>query len=149
MLDAPLDILMMLPFLAAAIAGMKARQGRYIDFTLRSKEKSQSDSEQSRIVPWWTKPAQLKRMSMAPSSAAREFTALMSRTSRTRVLIVGLAASFLRRSSLMSVARTCAPSRAKAEVVAAPIPWPAAVIKAVFPWRRPVVTGGIGSLSLD
>ncbi len=51
MLEAPLDILMMLPFLAAAIAGMKARQVRYIDFTLRSKEKSQSDSEQSRIVP--------------------------------------------------------------------------------------------------
>src|SRR6202042_828741 len=107
MLEAPLDILMMLPFLAASIAGTKARQVRYIDLTLRSNEKSQSDSEQSRIVPWWTKPAQLKRMSMAPSSAARALTALMSRTSRRRVLIVGgVAASFLRRASLLQVGGT-------------------------------------------
>src|ERR1700761_7859202 len=61
-------------------------------------------------------------MSMAPSSAARASTALLSRTSSKRVLIDGFAA---------------------------PIPWPPAVMSAVFPWRRPVVTGGVGSLSFE
>ncbi len=54
---------------------------------------------------------------------------------------------FFEKSSLISVARLVAPSRAKAAVVAAPMPWPAAVMSAVFPCRRPVVTGGVGSLS--
>ena len=47
----PEDILMMLPFLAAAMAGTKARQVRYIDLMLISNDKSQSLSEQSRMVP--------------------------------------------------------------------------------------------------
>ncbi len=39
MLDAADDILMMLPFPAFSMAGKNARQVRYIDLTLRSKEK--------------------------------------------------------------------------------------------------------------
>src|SRR5579862_3737401 len=49
MLDAADDMFMMLPFPAFSIPGKKAPQVRYIDLTFRSKEKSQSFSEQSRI----------------------------------------------------------------------------------------------------
>src|SRR5580704_10829793 len=139
MLEAPEDMLMMFPFLAASMAGRKARQVRYMDLTLRSKEKSQSCSEQSRMVPWWTKPAQLKRMSMGPSSAAREFTAWVSRTSNFLAWMLGnSAASFCSFDSLRSVAWTVAPSLAKARAVAAPMPWPAAVNRAFFPCSLPL-----------
>lgn len=89
-------------------------------------------------------------MSTGPSSEARASTAAESRTSSGRIRIPGLAAaSFVRRSELISVARTSAPSRAKAAAVAAPIPWPAAVSRAFLPWRRPEVTIGVGVLSFS
>ena len=44
--------------------GSSARVTRYIDFTFRSKLESQSFGVQSRIVPWCTKPAQLKSTSI-------------------------------------------------------------------------------------
>src|SRR5271156_485027 len=62
-LDAIEDMLTMLPRPARSMPGRKARQVRYIDRTLRSKENSQSSSLQSRIVPWWTNPAQLNKIS--------------------------------------------------------------------------------------
>src|SRR5439155_22880036 len=56
--DAPDAMLTIAPFLRLSIAGRNALMVRCIDLTLRSNEKSQSDSEQSSTQPWWTKPAQ-------------------------------------------------------------------------------------------
>ena len=50
-LEATLDMLMMLPWPTLSMAGRKARVMRYIDVTLRSSEKAQAASSQSRIVP--------------------------------------------------------------------------------------------------
>ena len=47
---------------------------RYIPFTLRSIEKSQSLSSHSRIEPWCTKPAQLNSTWTAPISFAAAAT---------------------------------------------------------------------------
>ena len=47
----------------ASIAGRKARMVRKCERALRLKARSQSSSVASSTLPWWTKPAQLNRMS--------------------------------------------------------------------------------------
>src|SRR5262245_36111743 len=60
------DMFTIVPFPFASIPGSTARIVRNIDFTLRSKAASQSSSEHSRTLPWWTNPAQLKSTSNGP-----------------------------------------------------------------------------------
>jgi hypothetical protein len=115
-------MLMMLPRLAAIIAGRNALMQRYMARTLRVVEKSKSSSEQSRMVPWWTKPAQLNSTSRAPRSRASAAIAAGSVTSRIRI---SMPASLARDSSgpaSISVAMTWAPSAAKASAAARPMP---------------------------
>ena len=69
---------------------------RCIDLTLRSKEKSQSSSEQSRIVPWCTKPAALSRMSILPTRLAKALTSAVLRTSSRAVSAMPSLASVAR-----------------------------------------------------
>src|SRR5271170_2763706 len=133
--DAPEAMLTIDPRPFSSIPGRKARIVRCIDLTLRSNEKSQSASEQSSTLPWWTKPAQLKRTSIAPISRASAATASLERTSSLRFS----ASRPARPSTSMSVAMTRAPSRWKASAVARPIPAAAAVSNAVFPANRPAM----------
>ena len=131
-------MLMMLPLPRASIPGSAARMVRIIDVTFRSQVKSQSASLISRILPWWTKPAQLNSTSgAAPPSAA--VTAAASRTS-SRAMVIGGTSAFSEASASISisVAVTTAPSRAKASAVARPIPAPAAVMKACLPANLPI-----------
>ncbi len=50
----------------ASMPGRNARMVRNIERTFRSNASDHSSSVASRIVPWWTKPAQLNRMSTGP-----------------------------------------------------------------------------------
>ena len=72
---------------------------RCIDLTLRSKEKSQSSSEQSSTVPWCTKPAALSRMSVLPTRLAIAATAALSRASS---FAISAMPSLLSAASLLS-----------------------------------------------
>jgi hypothetical protein len=127
------------------MAGRKLRMVRYIDLTLRSKLKSQSLSSHSRMLPPCTKPAQLKSTSSGPISAAMRATAALSRTSSFAVVkpvrpsARASSASAASASSFMSVAQTCAPSRASASALSRPMPLPAAVTKVLLPWTRCVM----------
>ena len=63
MLEAIDEILIILPLFSFSILGIIDLIIKYIDLTFTSKEKSQSFSSQSRIVPWWTKPTALNSTS--------------------------------------------------------------------------------------
>ena len=109
--------------------------------TLRSKAKSHSSSVQSSIVPACTKPAQLNSTSIGAGGlrAQRAIAARVGHVEHARGA-AGLGGQALRAASaLMSVAITRAPSRTKARAVARPMPWPAAVTKAVLPAKRELV----------
>ena len=54
----------MLPPFCLTINGKIDLHIKYIDLILTLKEKSQSFSSQSRIVPWWTKPTALNNTSI-------------------------------------------------------------------------------------
>jgi hypothetical protein len=58
-----------------------------------------------------------------------------------RALMPSLPSSSATLFAFMSLAQTFAPSRANASAAARPMPWPAAVMKAVFPARRPAMEG--------
>ena len=133
--DAPEATLTIEPPPFSSIPGRKARIVRCIALTLRSKEKSQSSSEQSRTLPWWTKPAQLNRMSIGPTSPRQRRDRLWERTSSLR----RSASSPARPSRSMSVATTRAPSSRKALAVARPMPAAAAVRTATLPANRPAI----------
>src|SRR5712692_3946462 len=147
--DAPDAMLTIEPLLRLSIAGRNALIVRCIDLTLRSKEKSQSSSEQSSTEPWWTKPAQFTSTStgptLRPTSFASASTASVERTS-----------SFSRtapRSPLSlpvsrSVATTLAPSAKNASAMARPIPCPAAVTSVIFPFSRPAIPASQPSIEL-
>src|SRR5437588_7445510 len=145
--EAPDAILTIAPFLRLSIAGRKLLIVRCIDLTLRSKEKSQSASEQSSTEPWWTKPGQFASTSTGPTSrpiswasastASVERTSSLWRTAPRRPL--SLAAS-------RSVATTLAPSARNASAMARPIPCPAAVTSAIFPFRRPAIPASLPSI---
>src|SRR5437899_1503376 len=135
-------MLMIEPRPCCSMPGTKARIMRYIARTLRSTEKSKATSSQSSRVPWCTKPAPLKSTSTAPTACAVALMASASRTSSLRTSMPrASAASFSSRVSSMSVAITRAPSRANASAVARPMPWPAAVRKAVLPSSLDVMAG--------
>src|SRR5216684_2742257 len=147
--DAPDAMLTIAPFLRLSIAGRKALIVRCIDLTLRSKEKSQSCSEQSSTEPWWTKPAQftststgptLRPMSLASASTASvERTSSFSRTAPRSPLSLPVS---------RSVATTLAPSAKNASAMARPIPCPAAVTSAIFPFSRPAISASQPSIEL-
>src|SRR5437868_10466650 len=128
--------LMIEPPPCASMPGSTARISRYIDFTFRLNEKSQSLSSQSRMLPACTKPAPLNSTSMAGSVPTRDWMAAASVTSSLRVVTPGVSPSVDNSASLTSVAMTLAPCSAKANAVARPMPWPAAVTRAVLPARR-------------
>src|ERR1043166_4256979 len=111
-----------------------------MDLTCRSKEKSQSSSEQSSTVPWCTKPAQLASTSsgpyLRPTSLARPSIAAVERTSSARRSATRKPLSL---PSSRSVAITFAPSAANAAAMARPIPCPAAVTRATLPLSRPAM----------
>ena len=73
------------PRLFLSIPGMKARDTRYMDFTLTAKPWSKSFGVASRRLPCCTIPAQLNRTSMSPTSRATPSIATSSVTSSTRV----------------------------------------------------------------
>src|SRR5215470_14338089 len=129
-------MLTMLPPPPASIAGRNALMVRCMDLTLRSKEKSQSSSEQSMMVPWCTKPAALSRMSVLPTRLAKASTSAVLRTSSRAVSAMPSVASVARPFSSTSVAITVAPSRANAMAQARPMPAAAAVTTARLPFRR-------------
>ena len=108
----------------------------YIDRTLSPNECSQSSGRHSRMVPWWTNPAQLTSTWGAGTAAASAATAASSVTSSRRTSTPGVASSSPSFARSMSVAITAAPSRAKASAIARPMPWAAAVIRVVFPRSR-------------
>src|SRR4051794_398994 len=116
--------------------GRNARSVRCIDLTLTSNEKSQSSSEHSSAVPWCTKPAALSRMSMLPTRFAVPATAAVSRTSSRATSDTPSSLSEARPFSSISVAKTLAPSRAKAMAQARPMPAAPAVTNARLPLRR-------------
>ena len=126
----------MLPPPPASIAGRNALMVRCMDLTLRSNEKSKSSSEQSRMVPWCTKPAALSRMSILPTRLAKALTSAVLRTSSRAVSAMPSLPSVAMPLSLMSVAITVAPSRANAMAQARPMPAAAAVTTARFPFSR-------------
>src|SRR5260221_776073 len=131
-------MLMIEPLPFFSMPGRKARATRYMDFTFRLKLKSQSFGVQSRMVPWCTKPTQLNSTSSGPTSPASLLTAAWSVTARTCVLMPWFSSSATV-FPLMSVAHTWATSRAKASAAPRPMPWPAAVTKAILPARRPAI----------
>src|ERR1700687_965484 len=138
--DAPDAMLTIAPFLRLSIAGRKALIVRCMDLTLRSKEKSQSSSEQSSTEPWWTKPAQFTSTSTGPTlrpmSFASASTASVERTSSGRRTAPRNPLSL---PISRSVATTLAPSARNASAMARPIPCPAAVTSAIFPFSRPAI----------
>src|SRR5215831_12376322 len=127
------EMLTIAPRFFSTIPGKNARSVRCIDLTLRSKEKSQSDSLQSKTVPGCTKPAQLTRMSGGPNasttSCASASTAAVEQTSSFSRRAQARSASF---AASRSVAITCAPSAPNASQMARPIPCPAAVTNAIL-----------------
>src|SRR6185436_12023533 len=129
-------MLTMLPPPPASIAGRNALMVWCMDLTLRSNEKSQSCSEQSRMVPWCTKPAALSRMSIFPMRLAKASTSAVLRTSSRAVSAMPSLPRVAMPLSLMSVAITVAPSRANAIAHARPMPAAAAVTTARFPFSR-------------
>src|SRR5262245_29394906 len=129
-------MLMIEPPPCASMAGKNARIVRCIDLTLRSNAKSQSSSEQSRIVPWCTKPAALSSTSMVPTLRASSVTAELSRTSSGTTSAMPPPERSESPFASMSVATTWAPSRAKASADARPIPAAAAVTNARLPFNR-------------
>ena len=108
---------------------------RNIERTFSSKAKSHSVSVASSSVPWCTKPAQLNRMSTGPASSAARMMSPACSTSSFAARMRSEAISCTS-ASFTSVAMTVAPSAAKASAVARPMPWPAAVTKAVLSARR-------------
>src|SRR5574343_869721 len=128
--------LMIEPCPLASLPGRKARARRYCERTLRLKAKSHSSSLLSRMVPAWTKPAPLNRTSTSPTSAASAAMAAPSVTSSRWVVQPHSACRLASAAVSMSVAITRAPWAAKARAVARPMPWPAAVRKAVLPESR-------------
>jgi hypothetical protein len=83
---------------------------------------------------------------MGPTAAAVAVIAAASVASSVRTSQPHSAFSVSSSAALMSLAITRAPSRAKASAVARPMPWPAAVRKAVLPASRwlmgsPVIAG--------
>ena len=112
---------------------------RCMDLTLRSKEKSQSASEVSSTVPWWTKPAALNSTSTGPSRFASASMAAVSRASSFTHSATPASFRPAIAASLRSLAITLAPSRAKAMAVARPMPAPEAVQKASLPLSRSVI----------
>src|SRR3954451_5328913 len=131
--DAPEAMLTIDPPPRSSMPGRNARMVRCMDLTLRSNEKSQSRSEHSSTVPWWTKPAALTSASMGPVSRASASTSCVESTSRGRRSAPLRPSSF---AGSRSVAQTAAPSRRKVSAMARPIPCPAAVTTAVLPCNR-------------
>jgi hypothetical protein len=70
--------------------------------TFRLNEKSQSSSEHSNMSPPATNPVQLNRMSGVPISSMMARMASVSVTSRTRVVMPGVASSDPRVTGLIS-----------------------------------------------
>src|SRR5438034_703299 len=146
--DAPDAMLTIEPLLRLSIAGRNALIVRCIDLTLRSKEKSQSSSEQSSTQPWWTKPAQFTSTATGPtllpmsfasaSTASVERTSSFSRTAPRSPLSLPVS---------RSVATTLAPSARNASAMARPIPCPAAVTSAIFPFNRPAIAASRPSIA--
>src|SRR5471030_609027 len=134
--DAADDMLTIEPPPLASMAGRKAWIVQNMLRTLRLKPNCHWSSVASSALPWWTKPAQLKSTSAAPTSLAKVPIAALSSTSSLRVLIPSTPAKPFSFSASRSVAHTAAPSRAKARTVAAPMPCPAAVTTQTFPFRR-------------
>src|SRR5262245_7478737 len=132
-------MLMMEPRACASMPGRNALIVRCIDFTLRSKLKSQSRSEVSSTVPWWTKPAALKSTSTGPSRFAIASMALVSRASSATHSATPASLRSAMAASLRSLATTRAPARANASAVARPMPAPEAVQKANLPLSRSVM----------
>src|SRR2546426_1253919 len=125
-----------------SMPGIKARDTRYIDFTLTANARSQSLGLVSRMVPLCTMPAQLKSTSTLPASRATRSIAASSVTSSTGVRIA-FCPSDARGCGLTSVAQPCAPSRAKARAAPRPIPCAAAVTNATLPAKRPAMKAAI------
>ena len=73
---------MMEPLPFASMPGRNALIVRCMDLTLRSKEKSQSSSEQSSTVPWCTKPAALNSTSTRPEPLGLRLDGLGCRAHR-------------------------------------------------------------------
>src|SRR5215831_2222520 len=120
--------------------GIAARQTRYIESTLIAKDRRHASSSQSIIVPLWTQPAQLNITSYEALRKSTS-TAVPTVTSKICVSIGGAScASDESPAESMSVATTAAPSRAKARAVSRPIPFAAAVISALFPSRRLLIS---------
>jgi hypothetical protein len=71
MLPATDAMLMIDPPPASSMAGRKARIIRYMARTFRFIEKSKASASQSRMVPWWTKPAPLNSTWMRPIARPR------------------------------------------------------------------------------
>src|SRR6267154_5180578 len=142
-IDEAIEAMLMIeprPFLS--IPGMKARDTRYMDFTLTANPRSQSFGVASRRLPCCTIPAQLNRTSTSPTSRATPSIATSSVTSSTRVWIRS-SCKEERACLLTSVAQPCAPSRAKASAAPRPIPCAAAVTNATLPARRPAMRAAI------
>ena len=83
---------------------------KYIDLMFTSKEKSQSFSSQSRILPWWTNPTALNKTSTMSKDFVNSKIALLFVESNVFTTILGnslfKSAKVL---SFKSVAMTCAP----------------------------------------
>ena len=93
MLPATEAMLTIEPPPCSSMRGSNAWIIKYIERTLRLKEKSQSFCVQSRMVPWCTKPAQLTSTSGAAISAASAAIAASSVTSSLRTWMPGVPAS--------------------------------------------------------
>jgi hypothetical protein len=92
--DEATDAMLMIeprPFFS--MPGMNALDTRNIDFTFTANAWSQSFTEASRIEPWWTMPAQLKRMSMSPTSEEIFWMSFSLVTSSGRALMPSLPSS--------------------------------------------------------
>src|SRR5215471_6817268 len=130
---------MMEPRPLDSMPGRNALIARCMDFTLRSKAKSQSASDVSSTVPWWTKPAALKSTSTGPSRLAIASIAVVSRASSATHWATPASSRPAMAVSSRSLATTLAPSRAKASAVARPMPLADAVQKASLPLSRSVM----------
>src|ERR1043166_5645105 len=126
-----------------SMPGMNARDTRNIDLTLTAQPWSQSFGGASRMLPWWTMPAQLNSTSTSPASRATRAIAASSVTSSARVCIPCFPSRSESTEAFRSVAHTRAPSRAKASAAARPIPCAAAVTNATLPSRRPAMRAAI------
>ena len=101
--------------------------------------KLHSSSVASRMLPWWTKPVQLNRMSTAPACAAAATTASLSSTSSANVRIAG--PGDLRHFCAVEVGcdHVRPFGREREHAVARPIPCAAAVQNAVLPASLPAI----------